>query len=158
LWGRPFLRMRPQPRHNAVPIFGAAGDAGNELDRLVCWAQPEPVAGALQEKPRGLQAGPFVPIMEDLVSSDPIEVEGGHLPDGRWLALEADAGLDETDKRLQARQIDNVLFPSQVKPTRRPNHPLVNDLQLFGRQVSHRLANASQTVRYSFRLRSRLRR
>src|SRR6516164_6186464 len=102
LWRRLSLRMLLQPRHDAVPIFGAAGDAGDELDRLIYRAQAEPVAGALQEKPRGLQGGPFVPIMEDLVSGDPVEVERRHLPDGRRLALKADAGLDEADERLQA--------------------------------------------------------
>src|SRR5207302_2594241 len=147
-WGNPSLSLgvRPQPRRDVVAGGPAAGDVRDELDGFVRRGEGEPVTGAFKEEPGRFQRRPLVPVVKDLISGQAVEIERRHVPDG-GLRPQRDPRLHKVHQRFQARRIDDVLLAREVEAAGGPDHSLVHRLQLLDRQVSHRFAKASQTVR-----------
>ena len=148
-------RVCAKPCGDPFARHPAAGYSRNELDHVRSWVQRKTVSRSLEKQPGHFQRGALVAIVKYLIADQAVDVERGHFPN-RWLGAKCNPCLHKTDQRFETRWVDDILFTSKVQPAGRPNHPLIDRLDLVSGEILHRLASASHNTRWSRRLRSRL--
>src|SRR5215472_62524 len=74
------LGVAAQPLGDGVARHPALGHAEDELNGLRWRRQRQPIAGAFEKQPRGLERRALVAVVEHLVANQAIKIERGQIP------------------------------------------------------------------------------